>query len=159
MISEMIMASFSKIWHLIPIAIAIVLFKIFINNQDKKKRILKNEENEKNGLGIQIRTRKKYEDMGYNVQETKTNDDAIDFILTKENKTLLIQCNNTTQIKSITEEDIKTFYKNAINYVKTNSMEEHNMELRFVIPYKDVLHKSAVKIFADDSYGCKYVVV
>ena len=49
---EMILASFLKIWHVIPIIIAIILFKKFMNKKDKKRRINKNEEYEKNGLTL-----------------------------------------------------------------------------------------------------------
>lgn len=148
-----------KIWHLIPIAIAIVLFKIFLNKRDKQKRVLKNDENEKNGLTLKVRTRKEYENKGYSVEEPKENNQGIDFILSKDNKTLLVQCNDVSEAKSITDKEIKAFHKNASNYVKENGMEGLNMELRYMIPYNDVLHKSAVKILSNDSYGCKYVVV
>lgn len=158
-VGEMIMSSFSKIWHLIPIAIAIVLFKRFINQRDMKQKILKNEEHEKNGLTLEIRTRQKYEDMGYTVQEAQPKGQGIDLLMSKENKTLLIQCNNNTQSKSITQKDIKNFHKSAKEYVKTNNMEQNNMELRYVIPFSNVLHKSAIQILSNDAYGCKYVVV
>lgn len=157
--SEMIMASFMKIWHLIPIAIAIVLFKIYLNKRDKQKRILKNQAHEKNGLTLEVRTKKQYEDKGYKVKELGENDQGIDFILSKENKTLLLKCNDTNEPKSITDADIKTFHRNATKYAKENAMEGLNMELRYVIPYNDVLHKSAIKLLSNDSYGCKYVVM
>lgn len=158
MISEMIIASFFKIWHLIPIAITIVLLKKFLNHKDMQNKIHKNKENEKNGLTLEVRTRKKYEDMGYIVQKAQKNSQLIDYLMFKDNKTLLIQCNNTCQLKSITNEDIKAFHNNATHYVKTNNIEEKNIELRYVIPFSNVLHKSAIKILTNDSYGCKYVV-
>ncbi len=71
MVSEMILASFSKIWHLIPIVIAIILFRKFLNYKDKKRKILKNEEDEKNGLTLELRTKKKYEELGYKKSKSK----------------------------------------------------------------------------------------
>ena len=62
---EMIIASFLKIWHLIPLIIFIILLKKFVNKKDKKSRINKNEKNEKNGLKLEVRTQKNYENLGY----------------------------------------------------------------------------------------------
>ena len=157
-ISDMIIASLSKIWHIVPIVIAIVLFKKFMNKKDKTRRINKNEENEKKGLTLELRTVKKYEKLGYKVDNSKK-DQGIDFICHKDEKIFLLQCKNNSKSKSITEKDIEIFHTNAIKYVKTNDMEEKNVEFRYVIPYSDVLDKSAIKILTDDYYNCKYVVI
>jgi len=159
MISEMILASFSKIWHLIPIVIAIILFRNFLNYKDKKRKILKNEEDEKNGLTLELRTKKKYEDLGYKEVNQKNENQGVDLHMIKEDKNILIQCQNIFEAKSITAKDIESFYNNAISYIKTNNIEEKNMELRYAIPYSDVLNKSAINILKDDSYCCKYIVV
>ena len=162
-ISDMLMASFLKIWHLIPIIILIILFKKFMMNKDKKLRIVKNIENKKNGLTLELRTKKKYEKLAYMVQENKTKDSTedqgIDFTCYKENKVLIIKCNNNSKPKTITEKDIKEFYNNAMKYIKTNDIKQEDVEFRYVIPYSDVLHKSAIKILKDDSYNCKYVLI
>ena len=160
---DMIIASLSKVVHLVPIVIAIVLFKKYTNKKDKKRRITINEENEKNGLTLELRTANKYEDLGYNVTYQKSEDCntnlGIDLLCSKDDKTLLFQCKNNSEPKSITAEDIKTFHSNATNYVKTNDIEENNVEFRFVIPYSDVLDKSAIKVFTDNIYNCKYMVL
>lgn len=155
----MILASFLKIWHLIPIVLAIVLFKKLLNHRDKKNRILKNEEKEKNGLTLEVRVRKKYEDLGYKVINQENKNNGIDLHMTRNNKTLIFHCKNETQSKAVTEEDIKTFHKNASDYIKTNEIEAKDAAFRYVIPFSDILHKSAVRILTDDSYNCKYVVV
>jgi len=161
--TEMILASLSKIWHLVPIVIAIILFKKFINNKDNKNRINKHEENEKEGLTLELRTVKKYEDLGFKVTCFDLSDDknklGIDLICHKDDKTVLVQCNNNSKSKSISHEDIKTFYTNAINYVKKNDIEENNVSYRYVVLYRDVLDKNAIKILTDDSYNCKYMVL
>ena len=161
--SDMIIGSLSKVWHLVPIVIAIVLIKKFVNKKDKKRRINENEENEKNGLTLELRTGKKYEDLGYKViyHETQEGekDQGIDLLCYKDDKTLLVQCKDCSKSKSITDEDIKIFRSNAIEYIKTNDIEKNNVEFRYVIPYSDVLDKSALKILMDDSYNCKYVVL
>ncbi|PHR72986.1 MAG: hypothetical protein COA66_04100 [Arcobacter sp.] len=156
---EMIIASFLKIWHLIPLIIFIILLKKFVNKKDKKSRINKNEENEKNGLTLEVRTQKNYENLGYEVTQEKKEEEKIDFICSRDNKILLIQCQNDSKEKSITENDIKTFYKNALQYLKTNNIEKKDAQFRYVIAYSDVLNKSAIKILRDDFYNCKYVVL
>lgn len=162
-LSTMVIASLSKIWHLIPIVIAIILFKKFINNKDKKNRIKKNEENEKNGLTLELRVKKKYEDLAYKVTSNEIKNDQsnnqIDFLCYKDNRTLLFTCNNSSTSKSITQEDIKEFINNANKYVETNNMEENKVEFRYAISYIDVLDKTATKILIDDKYNCKYVVI
>ncbi len=161
--TEMILGSLSKIWHLIPIVIAIVLIKKFVNMKDKKRRINENEEHEKNGLTLELRTRKKYEKLGYKVisheMQEGEKDQGIDLHCSKDDKTLLVKCKNNSKSNSITDEDIKIFISNAINYVKTNDIEKNNVSFRYAIPYIDVLHKSAVKILMNDYYNCKYVVL
>ena len=155
---EMILSSLSKVWHLVPIVVAIVLFKKFMNNKDKKRRIKINEEKENEGLNLESRTIKKYEDLGYKIEEA-TKDQGIDFICSKDDKTFLFKCTNTSMRKSIIDEDIKIFCNNAIKYVKTNDIKSKEIEYRYIIAYSDVLHKSAIKILTDDSYNCKYVVL
>lgn len=153
--SEMIIASLSKVWHLVPIVIAIILLKKFINNKDKKEKMLKNQENEKNGLTLQLRTIKKYEALGYKISSHEKQ--KIDLVLSKNEKILLIKFNTTSESKSVKDEDIKTFYNDANEYIKENEIKE-KVEFRYVIAYMDVLHKSAIKILTDNTYNCKYVV-
>ena len=38
-------------------------------------------------------------------------------------------------------------------------IKEKNAAFRYVVPYKDLFHKSAIKILTDDDYNCKYVLV
>lgn len=154
----MIIASLSKIWHLIPIVIAIVVFKKYISYKDKKHRIIKNEENEKNGLNLKLRTIKKYEDLSYKVEELE-NEEGIDLFCYKEEKRLLFYCKDISKPKSIKEEDIKLFYNNAMNYLKKNDIKENSVEFRYIVPYSDVFHKSAIKVLSENSYNCKYVVL
>ena len=153
-LSDIAINALYQLWHLLPIIIVIVLFKKYIDNKDKKTRKNKNEENEINGLTLEVRTVKKYEDIGYKVIK-----EGLNLICTKENKTLLIQCNNTIEAKSITDEDIKAFYTDARTYVKENELEIKDVEFRYVIAYKDALNKSAIRILMDDFYNCKYVVL
>ena len=157
--SEMIIASLSKVWHLVPIVIAIILFKKFIDNKEKKRKIKKNEENEEKGLTLELRTIKKYEDLGYTVIINDKKDQGIDLICSKDDKTFLFHCNNTLKSKSIIDVDVKAFCTNATKYVKENDIKSKSIEFRYIIAYSDVLNKSANKIFMDDSYNCKYVVL
>lgn len=153
--SEMIIASLSRVWHIVPIVIAIILFKRYIDKKDKIRRM---KENEEKGVTLELRTIKKYEDLGYKIEEG-IKDQGIDLVCSKDDKSILFQCNNASKKKSIIDEDIKTFCTNAMKYIKTNDIKSKEIELRYVIPYNDVLHKSAIKILKDDSYNCKYVVL
>lgn len=157
--SEMIIASLSNIWHIIPIIIGIILLKKYVTNKDKKNKMMKNKENEKNGLTLELRTIKKYEDLGYKVRSIKNENQEIDFIMIKEEKTLLVKCNNSYEKKSIKDEDIESFCLNANKYLEANNIEKIDAQFRYVIPYADSLHKSAIKIFADEDNNCKYLVL
>lgn len=162
-VSGMVISSLSKIWHIVPIVIFIILFKKYITKKDKKRRINLNEENDKKGLSLEVLTAEKYEKMGYEVTYPKTQDgkkvEGINMICTKNDKILLIQCNNSSEPKSITDDHIKTFYKNANEYLETNNIEKKHVEFRFVIHYNDVLDKYAMEILTNGSYNCKYVVI
>lgn len=158
-ISDMIIASLLKIWHIIPIIAFIILFKVFMKKKDNKRRRKQNEENKKSGLTLELRARKKYEKLGYEVKENKAKDNEIDLICKRDNKTLLIQCKNISEPKSIEEKDIKTFYNTASEFLRNSEIQQNDVEFRFVIPYSDVLAKSAIKILKNDAYNCKYVVV
>ena len=157
--TEMIIGSLSYIWHLIPITIFIILLKKFLTHKDNKKRKIKNEENQKNGLTLELRTIKKYEDLGYKVVSNKIENQSIDMICYKDDKTILVKCNNNSESKSIKEENIMAFYDSAIKYINTNKIKEKNAAFRYVVPYKDLFHKSAIKILSDDDYNCKYILV
>jgi hypothetical protein len=162
-IGHLVLSSFLAIWHVIPIAIAVILFKKFINMKDRKNRLKKNEENEKNGLTLEVRTIKKYQDLGYETTSLKKQDDnteeGIDLVSNKDDKIFIIKCDNASEAKSINDEKIENFIDYARRYVKDNSLEEKKVEFRYIVAYSDVLHKSASKILKDDFYNCKYVVV
>lgn len=157
-LSDMIIASLLKIWHILPIILFIILFKVFMKKKDNKRRRKQNEENIKNGLTLELRTRKKYEKLGYQVEDIIT-EQNIDFICCRDEKILLIKCKNNSELKSILEEDIKIFHTNVMKYIKVKDIKQNSVEFRYVIPYSDVLAKSAIKILKDDSYNCKYVVI
>ncbi|WP_122892792.1 hypothetical protein [Arcobacter peruensis] len=160
-ISYMIMASLSNIWHIVPIIIAIVLFKKYMNMRNRKNIILKNEEYEKKGFTLQSRAIKKYKDLGYEVTILKDEDKklGLDLLCIKNKKSIIVQCKNSFELKSIIDENIKTFCNNAKKYSKENNIEKSDVEFRYVIPYSDVLNKTAIKILSDDYYNCKYVIL
>lgn len=155
----MVLASLSKIWHIIPIIIAIILFKKFITHKDKKNMISKNLEKEKSGFTLKLRTIEKYENLGYKVEKDMEDDQYINLHISKDDKIILLRLNNTSTSKSIKDTDIIAFIDNATNYINSNNLDDTNIDLRYVVPYGDVFHKSALKILGMDSYGCKYVVI
>lgn len=157
-IGHIVLSSLREIWHLIPIVIGILLFKKFINVRDRKNRVKKNAENEKNGFTLKKRTIKKYEELGYEVKEVE-DAKGIDLVCSKENKTFIMQLNNVSDLKVVTGDDIEDFCDNAHRYMKTNEIDKKTTEFRYVVPYMDVLQKTAFQVFSDDSYKCKYVVL
>ena len=157
-LSDMIIGSLSKVWHLIPIIIFIILFRKFMTNKDKKRRININKEHEEKGQNLELRTIDKYEKLGYKIKNPKE-DQGIDIICNKKDEIFLIKCNNNSKAKSIIDKDIKAFCKNAIEYTKTNNLEKNNVKLRYIIHYNDALDKSALKILRDNIYNCRYVII
>ncbi len=157
--SEILVGPLSYIWHLIPIIIFIILLKKFLTIKDSKNRKKKSDENEKIGLTLELRTIKKYEDLGYKVISNETEDQGIDLFCYRDDKTILIKCKNSSVSKSITEKDIMKFYNCAINYINSNDIKEKNAAFRYAVPYRDVFHKSAINILKDDYYNCKYTLV
>lgn len=156
---DMILGPLSYLWHLIPIIIFIILVKKIIAMKDNKKRKEISEENEKNGLTLELRTIKRYEDLGYKVISNKIDNQDINMFCYKDDKTVLVKCKNGSDSKSIREKDIMAFYDCAIKYINANEIKEKNTAFRYVVPYKDLFHKSAINILKDDSYNCKYVLV
>lgn len=132
------------------------------NNKIRQREFYK--KNEEKGINFELLAGRKFEELGYKVQynglEKSRLDGGIDLICTKTNqKTLLVQCKNYSKPKSITHEHIKVFHSNAMKYIKDNNLNENNIELKYVIPDKDVLDISAVKVMMNNFYRCKYLIV
>ncbi|MFX4232758.1 restriction endonuclease [Aliarcobacter butzleri] len=132
------------------------------NNKIRQREFYK--KNEEKGINFELLAGRKFEELGYKVQynglEKSRLDGGIDLICTKVNqKTLLVQCKNYSKPKSITHEHIKVFHSNAMKYIKDNNLNENNIELKYVIPDKDVLDISAIKVMMNDFYRCKYLIV
>ncbi len=145
-----------------------VITKLHESNEYKEEIIKKQKEfhieNEEKGIHFEMLTGRKFEEHGYKVNynglEKGKRDNGIDLICTKENrKTLLIQCKNYSKEKSITHEHIKVFHSNAMKYIKKNNLNENQIELKYAVPKKEVLHISAVKTMMDNYYNCKYIIV
>lgn len=173
----------SSLVTFIFILIVFLIVKKFVLNLEKnlkqKRRIERREQNSQNwksrqrefykrneekGINFELLAGRKFEELGYKVQynglEKSRLDGGIDLICTKENqKTLLVQCKNYTKPKSITHEHIKVFHSNAMKYIKDNNLNENNVELKYVIPDKEVLDISAIKVMMNNFYRCKYLIV
>lgn len=139
-----------------------------MRNQDLEDKKIKQREfykkNEEKGINFELLAGRKFEELGYKVQynglEKSKLDGGIDLICTKENqKTLLVQCKNYSKAKSITHEHIKIFHSNAMKYIKMNNLNENNIELKYVIPNKEVLDISAIKVMMNNFYNCKYLII
>lgn len=132
------------------------------NNKIRQREFYR--KNEEKGVNFELLAGRKFEELGYKVQynglEKSKLDGGIDLICTKTNqKTLLVQCKNYSKPKSITHEHIKVFHSNAMKYIKDNNLNENNVELKYVIPDKEVLDISAIKVMMNNFYRCKYLIV
>lgn len=158
---DMVIASFLKIWHIIPIIIGVILFKKYIDSKDRKRRVKLNEEFEKEGLSLALRTGQKYEKLGYEVVYNQLEDEnnAVELICSKDGKTLLFQCKKETNPKSISADDIEAFIDEASKYVKSNSIDKSLVELRCAVLHPEIFDKSAMKLLSDDNNNCKYIVL
>lgn len=158
-VSEMILASLSKIWHLVPIVIAIILFRKYITYRDKKQKMIKNEENEKNGLPLETRTKNKYEDLGYEIVNQDIEAQGIDLHMKRDDKSFLFIFDKNSETKSVKENNITNFIDDGLEYMRENNLDDKDVELRYVIQYSDVLHKSAINILGYNNFNCKYLVL
>lgn len=170
-IGDVLLGVLSQIWYFIPIIIAIGLFKNYVNKKEKATRQNRNKKrqkefyanNEKKGQEFELRTGRKFEELGYKVVyngiEKGRKDEGIDLLCYKDNKILLVQCKNYSKPKSVTHEHIKIFHSNAIKYVKTNQIKNKNVEFKYAIPNKNVLDISAIKILMNNFYNCRYIEI
>ena len=131
---------------------------------DKKQRQREfYQRNKKNGENLEVRTGKKYEERGYvvtyNGLRNGLKDEGIDLLCVSEKEIILIQCKNYTNTKSIDHKMVKKFHSNAIKYIKLNYLDEDKTVLKYVVPNRKVFCGSAIRVFKDEYYNCKYEVI
>ena len=105
-----------------------------------------------------------YEKLGYDVEYNGINytikDGGIDLICFKNDELkLLIQCKNYDQEKSINHEKIKVFHSNATKYLDLNNEDRKKVRLRYAVPNAKVFDYSALTIFRDSYYNCRYELI
>ncbi len=54
---------------------------------------------------------------------------------------------------------IKVFHSNAIKYMDLNELDRSKIELKYIVPNVNVFDNSAIKIFRDKYYKCRYEVI
>lgn len=159
---------FSQIWFLIPILILIGIIKIFFNKlarKVKKERYKKLiEENKAKGNEYEAKSGRFFEDKGYVVDYNgilnDKKDGGIDLICKKDNEIkLLVQCKNYSEEKSINHEMIKVFHSNATKYMDSNELDRSKIELKYIVPNVNVFDSSALKVFKEKYYRCRYKVI
>ena len=161
-------AIFSQIWFLIPILIFVTIIKVLftkLGKKAKKERYKKlMQENKAKGNDYEVKTGKIYEYRGFKVEYngliTNKRDGGIDLICRKDDEIkLLIQCKNYNEKKSIDHEMIKVFHSNATKYMDLNELDRSKVELKYIVPNINVFDNSALKVFKDKYYRCRYEVI
>lgn len=159
---------FSKVWFLIPILVLVITIKIFfefLRKKVKKERYKKLLEDNKNkGTEYEKKSGKSYEDKGfvvdYNGIVNDKKDGGIDLICKKNDEVqILVQCKNYREEKSINHEMIKVFHSNATKYMDLNNLDRRKIELKYIVPNINVFDNSALKVFGDKYYKCRYEVI
>ncbi len=110
------------------------------------------------------RAGKYYEEKGYKVEYNgiikDKKDDGIDLICKKDNEVkILIQCKNYSKEESINHDMIKIFHSNATRYMDLNNLDRNEIKLKYIVPNVKVFEKSAINIFRDKYYKCRYEIV
>ncbi len=136
--------------------------KCFENNRKKRQREF-HQKNKLKGIEFELKTGKIYERKGYHVLyngiENGKRDKGIDLICVNENEVLLIQCKNYTKEKSINHVKIKEFHSNAMIHIEKHGINKNQVKLKYAVPCKKVFDNSAIKIFRDDIYNCRYEII
>lgn len=158
----------SQLSTLFPLLLLILVIEIFfkkLSAQVKKRRYTNlMEKNRLKGLAYEIKCGKYYEEQGYDVEYYGINkgkkDAGIDLICRKENQIkLLVQCKNHKGIKSINHENVKVFHSNAIKFIDLNNIEKQFVKLKYAVPNQNILDNSAIKVFQDRYYNCRYEII
>lgn len=161
-------AIFFQFWYFIPLFIFVAIIKIFfskLSKEAKKKRYIKlMEANKAKGNKYEAEMGKIYEYKGfkviYNGIVNGKKDGGIDLICKKDDEVkLLVQCKNYSEEKSINHEMIKVFHSNATKYMDLNELDRSKIELRYLVPNVNVFDSSALRVFRDKYYRCRYEVM
>lgn len=131
-------------------------FDIGLDKIETKTQRVKNDE-------YSLKVGKYYEEKGYKVIYNRFDvfrkKDKIDLICINNKHTLLIKCRYKTKEKSINDLNIKDFHSNAMLYILKNALDKETVIFKYIVPDKKVFHSSAIRLFKDNSFNCKYEVV
>jgi restriction system protein len=144
--------------EIVFIIIIIIAFLLMSN----KKTNNNYEENKRNGDEYEKKVGKYYEEKGYIVDynglKKGLNDGGIDLICKNENEILLIQCKNWKNWK-VKHIHVKAFHSDSIKYIDENNLKNENVKLKYVVLNNQILHNSAIQIFRNRYYNCRYEIV
>ena len=143
---------------LLTIIIIIFLVEILLY----KKRKLSFFDIKKKGDDYERKVGKFFEKKGYKViyngLEKGLKDGGIDLICKDKNEILLIQCKNWEKWK-VKHIHVKAFHSDSIKYIEENNLSNENVKLRYIIPNTQILHNSALQIFRNKYYNCRYMII
>lgn len=158
----------SQLWFLVAFLVFIMFFNIVIKKLKEKARKKRFKEFVENNISKGIEYEKKcgkiYEEKGYEVEynglDNGKKDGGIDLISSKNGETkILIQCKNYSEEKSIDHEKIKVFHSNATKFMDLNNLDRKRVELKYIVPDVKVFDNSALKVFKNKYYNCRYEII
>jgi len=136
--------------------------EIFEENRKKRQREFYKDIKDK-GDNYEELVGKHYEERGYTViyhgLKKGLKDEGIDLICNDDNCIILIQCKNYSKEKSIDHVKIKEFHSNAMIYIEKNNIDKNRISLKYIVPNKKVFDNSAIRIFRDKFYNCRYEII
>lgn len=144
--------------------------KNYENNIQKEKNITKKEpmtynQKKEKGDDYEKKVAGYYKLDGYDIYlngiKKGLEDGGIDIICKKDDKVILIQCKNweDNHRYKIDHNKVKAFHSNCIRYIDENNLIKENTKLIYTVPSKNIFKPSAIKIFKDDYYNCRYEIL
>lgn len=138
--------------------------KVFTNNETLNNKMSLKEKKEK-GDELERRAGEHYEKKGYIVKyngiDKNREDGGIDLICINNDEILLIQCKNWSKDSTwkIRHTNVKAFHSDCIKYTEEMKLDRNKVKLKYIVSDKKIIHNSALNIFKDDYYCCRYEVI
>jgi len=143
---------------LILVVVIILSILLFIKSVNSKSR----EKNIRSGIEYEKKVGKYYQNKGYDVDyngiEKGLKDGGIDLICKNDEEILLIQCKNWQKWK-IRHIHVKAFHSDSVKYIDENNLNKKYVKLKYAIPNNQILHNSAINIFRNSYYNCRYEII
>lgn len=139
--------------------------KRYETKEDAPKKKTTPKEKKQKGDEFEQKVGEHYEKQGYIVKfngfDKGLEDGGIDLICINNDEILLVQCKNWKPDGTwkIRHTHVKAFHSDCIKYSEEMKLDRNKIRLKYAVPDKKVIHNSAVNIFRDKYYCCRYEVI